>query len=87
MSIYRVLPLTSVECERTFSFQNRIKTKFRASKSDEVLSSLLMLSINRPQIEKEDLLRESIIRWKNNKDRLFLRPIVPEMREQERIIE
>ena len=41
-----------------------------------------MLNINQPHVEKENLLREAIICWKNNKDRLFLRPIVPEIGER-----
>jgi len=79
LGIYRVIPLTSVECERTFSEANRNKTKFRASMGDGMLKYLLQLGINPRQTFKKDmLLKRSILRWKNEKERIFLQPQIPE---------
>ena len=77
--IYKVLLLTSVECERTFNEQNRIKTKFRTSMGDNLLGSLINLGINTPQMLKKNiLLKRSIKRWKEEKERYFLKPDLQE---------
>jgi hypothetical protein len=39
-----IIPVTSVECERGFSMQNRIKTKFRSRIQNPTLNSLMKLA-------------------------------------------
>ena len=46
MAISRVLPTTSVECERGFSMQNLIKTRMRCSLSVDTLDELIRISVN-----------------------------------------
>jgi len=73
MSIYRVLPLSNVECERLFSRQNRIKTKFRSLIEDNLLSSLLKASVSLyyNATENIDYIERCIVRWKEQKGRYF----------------
>ena len=49
-----VLPTNTVDCERSFSFQNLIKTNLRNSLSDETFNNLLQIRINRVAPEKMD---------------------------------
>ena len=66
------------ECERTFSEQNRTKTKFRASMGDESLSALMCISMDIEQVCKSNLIKRSVIRWRNEKERFFLKPDIPQ---------
>ena len=54
MAISRVLPVSSVECERGFSKQNLIKTRLRCSLSIELLDKLMRVSINGPKLPASD---------------------------------
>ncbi|XP_053400419.1 zinc finger protein 862-like [Mercenaria mercenaria] len=51
MTICRVLPVSSVECERGFSVQNLIKTRTRCSLNIELLDELMRISINGPKLQ------------------------------------
>lgn len=44
------MQLTSVECERSFSIQNRLKNKYRSSLKDEKLDILLTISMLGPDL-------------------------------------
>lgn len=48
------IEVTSVECERSFSAQNRIKTKFRSSLKDNALVSLLVANMLGPDCKTYD---------------------------------
>ena len=48
------LMVTSVECERTFSFQNRLKSKFRSSLKSENLNTLLCIVLCGPPVPEYD---------------------------------
>jgi len=43
-SVAQIIPVTSVECERGFSCQNRIKSKFRARLNTVTLNALMQLA-------------------------------------------
>ena len=49
-SIGLCMQLTSVECERSFSVQNHLKSKFRASLQSEKLDCLLKINILGPPL-------------------------------------
>ena len=68
------MQLTSVECERSFSVQNRLKSKFRASIKAEKLQCLLQVSMLGPAIElykPEAAIRHWLGAKKRRKGRLF----------------
>ncbi|XP_046561754.1 zinc finger protein 862-like [Haliotis rubra] len=72
-SIALCMQLTSVECERSFSTQNRLKNKFRASLGSEKLDLLLKLSMLGPSLQSFDS-RPAIKHWlrkRRRKGRLF----------------
>jgi len=74
ITIYKILPLTTVECERTFSEQSRTKTKLRSSMEEELLESLLLLSMNCKSNENDEikeLTNGTIFRWKSKRERYF----------------
>ena len=48
------MQLTSVECERSFSVQNRLKTKHRASVGSEKLNTLMIIYMLGPPAELYD---------------------------------
>ena len=48
------IQLTSVECERSFSTQNRLKTKYRASMGSEKLNMLMSISMLGPSVSAYD---------------------------------
>ena len=54
LAISRVLPVSSVKCERGFSKQNLIKTRLRCSLTIESLQRLMRISINGPRLEDFD---------------------------------
>ena len=76
ITIHRLLPLTSVGCDWTFSEQNQTKTKFRVLMGDENLSALICISMSIGEVCKSDLIRKSVIWWKNEKERSFLKIIL-----------
>ena len=57
LAISRILPVSSVECERGFSKQNLIKTRLRCSLSVEMLDKLMRISINGPALPEFDPLQ------------------------------
>ena len=62
------MQLTSVECERSFSIQNRLKSKFRASLKAETLQCLILINMLGPPVDayKPDA---AIGHWYNVKKR------------------
>lgn len=79
ITMYRILPLTNVESERTFSKQNRIKTKIRSSMEDDLLAALLKFNITFDYMQKEnqDFIKRSIQRWSVEKERYFFDNKIP----------
>lgn len=57
------MQLTSVECERSFSCQNRLKTKFRASLTPERLETLMNISWGPPLSDMMDVVNPAICLW------------------------
>ena len=68
------MQLTSVECERSFSVQNKLKTKHRASVGSEKLNTLMTIYMLGPPAELYDP-TPAISYWlrkkKRRKGRLF----------------
>ena len=67
-SIVLCMQLSSVECERSFSTQNRLKNKFRASLQTEKLDILLTISMLGPPLRNYDP-TSSIKQWLRKKRR------------------
>ena len=63
------LCITSVECERTFSTQNRLKNKFRCSLKNDSLDVLMRVSLIGPSVENYNPV-PSIIDWNQTKRRI-----------------
>ncbi|XP_052227215.1 zinc finger protein 862-like [Dreissena polymorpha] len=61
-----VIPMTSVKCERGFSTQNRIKSKFRTSLKCGALDDLMRIVEDGPEPEKMDYER-ALTLWKEAK--------------------
>ncbi|XP_045212023.2 zinc finger protein 862-like [Mercenaria mercenaria] len=62
------IAITSVECERSFSTQNRLKNKFRASLKDENLDNLISIQMSQiPFISYEP--RRAVLLWEAKKKR------------------
>ena len=73
-SIGLCMQLTSVECERGFSVQNKIKSKFRASPKAETMDTLMKINMVGPDLETYNP-DPAITHWmkkkKRRKKRLF----------------
>lgn len=63
------LCVTSVECERSFSFQNRMKNKSRCSLKSETLNKLITISMCERDVESFDV-RTAIRIWHAKKRRV-----------------
>ena len=63
-----VIPMTSVQCERGFSTQNRIKSKYRTSMKESTLVDLMRISEDGPELRNFDFNRALAI-WKERKVR------------------
>ena len=62
------IPVTSVECERAFSTQNRIKTKLRNRLDDDRVNVLMKLNMHWvPQMKYLTLLRQCVTGKRQNK--------------------
>ena len=68
--------LTSVPCERVFSVQNRLKSKFRSSMKEEKLDCLMYKRLEGPDIKDFDP-SPAIRLWNNIKDRRHKRLAQP----------
>lgn len=68
---YLSIPLTTVECERTFSRLNLIKTDLRQSLAAENVSALMQIALNGPELETYDFSR-CIQDWTSLKKRYFV---------------
>ena len=76
ITIYQILPLSNVECERTFSEYNRTKTRLRSLMEEDLVSSLLQLSMNcKDSNDHQILIRSAIQRWRTQRSRLFFNDI------------
>lgn len=67
------MQLTSVECERSFSTQNRLKSKYRADLGAEKVDILLTISMVGPDLTSHDL-KPAVVNWlrkRRRKHRLF----------------
>ncbi|KAH3752382.1 hypothetical protein DPMN_186999 [Dreissena polymorpha] len=62
------MQLTSVDRERSFSAQNRLKSKYRASLGAEKLDTLLTITMLGPPIESVDV-KPAIKHWQRKKRR------------------
>lgn len=67
-SIALVMCVTSVECERSFSAQNRLKVKYRSSLSPVKLDVLLKISLLGPSLDQFDP-SQAVNTWLKNKKR------------------
>lgn len=67
ITIALVIPTASVSCERGFSTQNRIKTRFRNSLNTNLTNLMLISELGPPQ-EQFDFNR-ALIKWKEMKQR------------------
>ena len=68
IELYRILPLSTVDCERGFSRMNLIKTDLRSRLSDCRLEALMHISINGPE-NIENQLDQIIQEWNSKLDR------------------
>ena len=64
--IARVQCVTTATCERAFSIQNVIKTKFRNRLGTQNLNSLLRIALEGPSESADSLLIEAVGLWKNS---------------------
>ena len=63
------VPVTSVECERAFSLQNRIKTKLRNRLGEERIDLLMQISMGPgPSVESFEY-KAAVRQWKKQKQR------------------
>ena len=68
LSISRILPASSVECERGFSTQNLIKTRLRCNLNIETLDQTMRVSLNGPSIQLFDPV-PVFCKWRERKER------------------
>ena len=62
------IPVSSVPCERGFSTQNRIKSKFRTIMANSILTVLMLLKESGPDRKDFDF-KKALSVWKNEKKR------------------
>jgi len=65
--IARVQCVSTVQCERAFSIQNCIKTKFRNKLQTKNLESIIRVAIEGMCADRECILIEAISLWKNSR--------------------
>ncbi len=73
IAICRVLPSSSVECERGFSTQNLIKTRLRCSLSIQALDHNMRLSLNGPKMTDFNPV-PAFRMWRGRKERHIYSP-------------
>jgi hypothetical protein len=71
LDLYLSIPLSSVECERTYSLMDIIKSKLRNCLGDELLDDALNISVNSRILNRQKLLNESANEWNSMKTRYF----------------
>ena len=71
IEIYLVLPITSVECERSFSQMNLIKTPVRSNLEAGTLDHLMRLRMHKVSLENFDF-EKPFLDWKSAKKRYFI---------------
>ena len=64
------IPITSADCERGFSTQNRIKCAYRSSLSAKRLDVLMRISIQGPPIDQFDF-GKALSLWRKSNHRIF----------------
>ena len=67
--MYLVIPLNSATCERGFSAQNLIKTKHRASLTEDRMKQLTRISINGPDFSVFDYYENAAQNFRVVRDR------------------
>ena len=67
-----IIPVTSVECERGFSCQNRIKTKLRARLKNPTLDRLIRLAYCKEMFRCDKDLLIALKDWKLKKERRLM---------------
>ena len=72
IQIVYCIPFSSVECERGFSRQNKIKTKDRNSLATNTLDMLIRISLEGSESSKFNYNRAYII-WSNQKRRIGIK--------------
>ena len=70
LKISLTLPLSSVQCERSFSRMNLIKTDLRTLLEEWTLDDLMLISMNGVEVDKADF-RKAVDNWKTGKKRYF----------------
>lgn len=74
------VPVTSVECERAFSLQNRIKTKLRNRLGEERIDLLMRISMGPgPSVESFEY-KAAVRQWRKQKQRRLARLYRPAKR-------
>ena len=65
------IPITSADCERGFSTQNRIKRAHRSTVGIDRLNVLMRISMEGPPIDRFDFVQALAI-WRQKKHRIVL---------------
>ena len=74
-TVVLIIPVTSVECERGFSCQNRIKTKFRARLQNPTLNNLMQITYFSEEHFCAEQLQDYLLalgKWKAMRERCLL---------------
>ena len=70
--IARVQCVSTAQCERAFSIQNCIKTKFRNNLQTKNLESVIRVAMEGMRVDRDSILVEAIALWKNSRKFRFL---------------
>ena len=65
--IARVQCVSTAQCERAFSIQNSIKTKFRNNLQTKNLESIIRVAIEGMCIDRSSIFVGAIVLWKNSR--------------------
>lgn len=67
LAIGQIIPVASVSCERAFSCQNRIKSKFRSRLKNSTLQGLMLVATSEHCLESFDF-SKAIRTWSQSQD-------------------
>ena len=70
--IARIQCVSTTQCERAFSVQNCIKTKFRNKLQTRSLESIMRIALEGPTNDVDVFLVEAIALWKNSRKFRYL---------------
>ena len=68
--IATLIPVSTADCERGFSYQNRTKVKSRARLSGKAVDQLLRININGVDYKHFDF-NKALTRWRTSERRIF----------------